>query len=351
MNTHDTGGPAQSSRGALLGALLAGVALVGYVWFVGTGDVLAALGRVPPDRALALAAIGFCPVLVWGLSLRIVFAAIGVADSVWEAVALFVASVFLNGVTPFGQVGGDPPSALLIARRADATFETGLAAIASVNALNRVAVVLLGVVGGAWYTVRIATVDPLREAVLLAVGLGPVGVIVAVTAWRRRHALADWTGGALGRVLVPAGDLCPGVTPPSRGAVRDRARGFVASIDRVASHPVLLAAAFLLGVAGQLLVAAVLWFVLAVLGVSASLPLVLLVVPAAKLAGFTPLPGGTGGAEALLAGLLVAGAGTTAPVATAAALLHRVVAFWLPTVVGGLVTIGLLVRSGGRSRR
>jgi len=32
-------------------------------------------------------------------------------------------------------------------------------------------------------------------------------------------------------------------------------------------------------------------------------------VPAAKLAGLTPLPGGTGGAEALLAGLLVRSGG------------------------------------------
>lgn len=350
MDTHDAGGSSQSSRGTLVGAILAGTALVLYVWFVGIGDVLAALGRVPPDRAFVLAVAGFCPVLVWGLSLRVVFAAIGVVVPVWEAVALFAASVFMNGVTPFGQVGGDPPSALLIARRTDTPFETGLAAIASVNALNRVAVVLLGVGGGAWYTVRIAAVGPLEEALPLAVGLGLGGVVVAVAVWHRRHALADRIGGALARVLVPAGALLPGVTPPSRGAILDRARGFVASIDRVASRPVLLAAAFLLGVAGQLLVAAILWLVLAALGVSSPFPLVLVIVPAVKLAGLTPLPGGTGSAEALLAGLLVTGTGVTAPVATAAALLHRVVAFWLPTVAGGFVTVGLLIRRGGRPR-
>ena len=45
---------------------------------------------------------------------------------------------------PFGQTGGDPVSAVLIDRVAETEYETGLAAIGSVNALNRIASIFLG---------------------------------------------------------------------------------------------------------------------------------------------------------------------------------------------------------------
>lgn len=345
MSDSRGGGPGvRDGRDALLGAALAAVALGLYVWLVGVGDVVAALGRVSSRRMVTLALAGFGPVVLWGLSFRIVLAAVGVTSPTWKAVVLFLASVFMNSVTPFGQVGGDPPSGLLIARETGTRFETALAAIAGVNALNRVAVVLLGAVGGTWYTARVAASETLRNAIVLAVVLATLGVAVAAVAWLRRDALADPVGGAIATLLAVVCERLP-VVAPTREAVVGRVRGFVAAIERVGSRPGLLAAVFVLGAAGQLVVAAVLWFVLAALGVDASLSVVLLVVPAARLAGVTPLPGGSVGAEALLGGLLVAGTGVALPVATAAALLYRAVTFWLPTVAGGLATVALLVRS------
>ncbi|MEF8800054.1 MAG: lysylphosphatidylglycerol synthase transmembrane domain-containing protein [Halolamina sp.] len=328
-----------SGRETLFGAAVAAAVLAGYVWLAGGEAVVRALGQLSPAWATTLALSGGAPLLIWGVSLWIVFAAIHRRIPVWKAIGLFLASVYLNSVTPFGQLGGDPPSALLIARESGTSFESGLAAVGSVNALNRLAVVCLGLIGVAWYTARIAVAQRLQEAVVLVVGLGAIGVAVVAIAWLRRDVVAD----VLATLLRALGSQLPFVETPSRAATVERIDEFVAAVERLASHPRVLVAAFLLGVAGQVAVAGVLWLVLVALGVAVPIPFVLLVIPAAKLAGLTPLPGGSGPAEALLSGLLVTGAEVSVAVAAAAALLYRAVAFWLPTVLGGLLTIAFLL--------
>lgn len=328
-----------AGRETLLGVAVAAAMLAGYVWLAGGEAVFRALGQLSPAWASALALAGSAPLLIWGVSLWVVFAAVHRRIPVWKAVGLFVATVYMNSVTPFGQLGGDPPSALLIAREGGTSFGSGLAAVGSVNALNRLAVVCLGVTGVAWYTARIAVVETLQDAVVLVVGLGTVGVAVVAIAWLRR----DVVGDVVATLLRALGTQLPLIEPPPREAILERIDEFVAAVARLASHPRVLVAAFLLGVAGQVVVAGVLWLVLVALGVAVPAPFVLLVLPAAKLAGLTPLPGGSGTAEALLSGLLVTGADVSISVAAAAALLYRAVAFWLPTVMGGLLTIAFLL--------
>lgn len=326
-------------RDALVGAVVAATVLAGYVWLADSEAVFRALSQLTPAWATALALAGSVPVLLWGISLWVVFTAVHRRVPVWKAVGLFVASVYMNSITPFGQLGGDPPSALLIAREGGTSFESGLAAVGSVNALNRLAVVTLGLVGIAWYSARIAVVTTLQDAVVLVVGLGTAGVALVGLAWLRRDVVRN----GVATLLQTLGTYLPLIKPPSHEEIVGRIDGFVAAVARLASQPRVLVVAFLFGIAGQLVVAGVLWLVLVALGVVVPIPLAFLVVPAAKLAGLTPLPGGSGTAEALLSGLLVTGADVSIAVAAAAALLYRVVAFWLPTVVGGLVTVAFLL--------
>lgn len=328
-----------AGRDALVGAAVSAAVLAAYVWLVGAEAVGRALGQLTPAWLGALALAGCLPIVLWGASLWNVFGVVHRRIPAWKAVGLFVASVFMNSVTPFGQIGGDPPSAFLVAREGGSSFESGLAAVSSVNALNRVAAVCLGIVAVAFYTSRIAVVESLQEGVVVIVVLGLLGLAVLGLAWIHRHTVAA----VVARALTRLGSRVP-VVEPSYESIYERIDGFVVALERLASRPRVLVAAFLLGVAGQLLVAGVLWLALVVLGVVVPVPLVLLIVPAAKLAGVTPLPGGSGSAEALVSGLLVIGADVSIAVAAAASLLYRVVAFWLPTVVGGLVTVAFLLQ-------
>lgn len=331
-----------------LGVALAVGGLALFVGLVGVVRVVDILGRLPASQAAGLVALGLVPVVVWGLSLRVVLAAVGIVVPVREALSLYLASVFLNGVTPFGQLGGDPPTGLLVGHVTGWPFESGLAAIASVNTLNRVGVVLLGTVGGAWLVGRTSGPDDLPMALAVTVGLVAVVTATAVVGWVRREDLVPVVGGILATVLAVAA-LVPGVRTPSRASVVGRLRGFVAAIERLGSHPASLMVALGLGVVGQVLVAGVLWVALVSGGATVPPGIVLVVVPVAKLGGLSPLPGGSLVAEVLLTGLLATAGGVPLPVATAATLLYRAAAFWIPTALGGVVTVALLVRPGRES--
>lgn len=320
------------------GVLLGGGLLVLSLAVVGFADVQRALWRVPPRRMFSLLAVGVVPLFVWGTGLRLVFETLGHSLRLRHAVLLFTASSFLNAVTPFGQVGGDPPAAVLFSRTVGTDFETSLAAIGSLNALNRVAAVVLGLFGVGFLGARVAGGDALRRVAVVAAGLS-VGVVVGLAlGWRYRFRLVSLLGAVLTPLFRGVERVLPRVTLPSRDAVERRGVRFVDALDRLAAAPRRLAVVFGLSLAGHLAVAVTLWVALATLGVRASLTVTLLLIPLAKLGGVAPTPGGVGSSTALLTALVVSATAVTPALAGAAVLLYRASAFWLPALAGGFVT-------------
>lgn len=317
------------------------LALVAFVWLVGVEEVLVALAHLRTREMAPVVAAGLLPLVVWGIELRLALDGLDVHAGTPLAVALFAAAGFLNSATPLGELGGDPPSGLLIARACRVDFARGLATIVGVHVVNRVAVVALGVAGVAWIGpggwVPVGGWTPLSVVVLWTAIAG-----AAVAAWVYREAVVRAVGPPLDAVVAWLGRRLPLVDGSDESAVQGRLRRFVGAIERLAADPRRLLAALLLGAAGHLAVTATLWLALAGLGVSASVPALLVVIPLAKLAGLSPTPGGAGSATVILAGLLVAVAGVPGATATAAALVYRTAAFLVPAAVGALVTVGLV---------
>ena len=317
----------------LLGALL----FATYLWFVGPGPVLRALGQVSPRRLVSLLVVGFFPVVVWGTALHLVFVRFGVARRMLTSVLLFAAASFLNSVTPFGEVGGDPLSAVLFKHSLRTDFETGLAAIGSVNALNRLGSLFLGLVGVGYLGTQVTFGETLELAAMVSVAVTVLVFVGAAIAWYARQTLIHWSATVLASGLRPVGRL-PGLTPPSRDSLVKRGHRFFEAFGRLVDAPWTLGVVFLAGIAGQLAVASTLWVALSALGADAPLALVLLIIPVAKLSGAAPTPGGFGTAVALLTALMTATTGIDNAVAGAAALLYRASAFWFPALVGGMAT-------------
>lgn len=333
----------RSIGGLALGVLV----LIGYFSLVGVGDVRRVLWTVPPRRLLSLLVVGGVPLIVWGVGLHLVFGRLGLSVRFSKSILLFAAAGFLNSVTPFGQAGGDPIAAVLFRRAVGSDFETSLAAIGSVNALNRIAAVFLGLLGVGYLGARATVGGGLRNGAVFVTGLSIAIAIGLVVAWQYRGRLVELLAAVLTPLVRAGGRLVPGVTPPTREALERRGRRFIAAIDRLASAPRRLAAVFGLSIAGQLAVASTLWVALATLGFDAPVAVVLLVIPLAKLSGIAPTPGGFGSAEAVLAMLLISTTAVEAPIAGAAVVLYRAGAFWLPSLVGGLVVGWVLVVGNG----
>ncbi|WP_254766792.1 lysylphosphatidylglycerol synthase transmembrane domain-containing protein [Salinilacihabitans rarus] len=313
------------------------IVLAVLLWLVGVGEVVATLRRADVDvlALVALAALGW--LLAWSLALRTVLAILGIDVSVRQATAVFAATVFANNVTPFGQAGGEPVSALLISSVADTEYETGLATIVSLDALKLLPPIGFGLLGIAYYATTITLSERLETAAValcaLAVGLPAVGLAL----WRRRDGVASGTARGLAAVLGGLGRVIPRWRPPTAAALERRARGFVGALERVAGEPRAVAFALAYVSLGWLGLIASLWLSLAALGFGDPrlLAAAFVAVPLGSVASATPFPGALGGMEAALVVLLTPITGLPASAVGAAVLCHRFATYWLPTLLGG----------------
>jgi len=323
------------------------VALSALVWAIGSGEVRDAL--LAADRAVlpALFLVAVVWLSSWGLVLWTVLRALGHPLSAPRAVVVFSAAVFANNVTPFGQAGGEPITAMLIAGETGGEYETGLAAIASVDTLHFVPSISCAILGFVYIVLEAAQLT--RDVLVAAAGaVALVTVIVtAVTVgWRHQRRIEAAAVGLVTPLLRAVGRLVPRHTPPDREEVEHRVAGFFEGVGRVADDRQTVAVAMAFSALGWVALAASLWLSLYALGYVVPIAAPLFVVPIGSIAGVTPLPGGLGGLEAAFIALLVPTAGVPASVATAAVLIHRGATYWFPTLVGG----GVAATIGARHR-
>jgi uncharacterized protein (TIRG00374 family) len=318
-------------------------------WLAGVDDLLAQLAGTDLRLVGLVFLVTLCWLAAWGLALRAVLGALGVSLSVSKALLVFNGAMFANNVTPFGQAGGEPVTALLISRVADTEYETGLAAIASVDTLNFVPSITIAL-AGVGYFVTETTLGASRrlELALVAVVVLAVGVPTLVyLGWRHRYRLERRVVGVLTPVARRMASHLPRVPEPTVGGVERRIDGFVRAIERVAATPRRLAVALGLSSVGWFCQMLGLWLAFHAIGTPIPLSVALFVVPIGAIAGVTPLPGGAGGIESVLVVLLVAAplAGVTEPVALAAVVVFRGLVYWTPTVLGGVATGAVSIRS------
>ena len=310
--------------------------LAALVWFVGLGDILDSLARADLSVLWLLVPLSLVWLALWGMALKTVLDSLGSPVPAHTAVLVFTAAVFSNNVTPFGQAGGEPVSALLISQAADTEYETGLAAIASVDTLHFVPSIGFAIAGFTFFaagTVRLGRnlLFAAGAVAVLAVAL-PVGAFLG---WRYRYELEA----AVVRVLTPItrtlGRVVPRTSPPSKADIERRIDGFFTSIDRVASDRQALVVATGFSAMGWLSMVSSLWLSLYSLGYTVPFSAVMLVIPVSMVAGVMSLPGGSGAIETVMVTLLVPTAGVPSAVALSAVLLYRGAYYWLPILIGG----------------
>ncbi|QDX40487.1 lysylphosphatidylglycerol synthase transmembrane domain-containing protein [Salarchaeum sp. JOR-1] len=333
-------------RGIVIGFLAALAVLGGLLWFVGFDDILAALRLLDLSTFLGIVALGVVWLASWGLALRRVLDSIGVAASALDAFLLYAAAAFANNITPFGQAGGEPFSALLISRATGSDYEEGLAAIASVDTLNFIPSLLLAVLGLTYYTLTYAVGDRVQ---LVSAAVAVLAVTIPLTGyllWRYRDRFKAALASTLAPVLRVVARVVPGFSAPGAGVLRDRIAAFYRSIGRVAANRRDLAFALAYSTLGWLVMCLALYATLwGLVPVSFSVAIVFVVVPVATIASVTPLPGGAGGVEFAIVLLLVPTTSVDAATATSAALVFRAATYWIPTVIGGVAAFLLESRA------
>jgi uncharacterized protein (TIRG00374 family) len=323
-------------RALILGFAGAGVLIAGLLWLVDVGQVSQAISRADAVLVGLMLVFAVFWLAAWGGTLQTVLTAMGVDIRTRTAFFVYAAAVFANNVTPFGQAGGEPVTALLVSNVSGKRYETGLVSIASVDVLNAVSSIALMFLGLGVYTSRFT----LGTSVTAAVGSIVVLVIVIVSVftlgWRYRGRLIDRLANPIAAAInkFRRGPLATD-TEVTEAGVAKRLRRFEGNVETVAGDRRRLILALSLSTAGWILQTAALVTAFSALGETVPVAVSLFVIPLANLAGMAPLPGGLGGIEAAFVALLVPTTGIAAPIVTAAVLLFRVAIYWMPVVVGG----------------
>jgi len=155
------------------------------------------------------------------------------------------------------------------------------------------------------------------------------------------------------RVFAWLSTIVPRLSTPGRAALARRVEGFVDDLERIAADRRTLVAVGGYSLAGWLCQLLAFWAAFGAIGEPIPVTAVLVAVPLASAALALPLPGGAGGIESALVGVLVGTplASISPPVAVAGVVLFRGVAYWLPTTLGGLVFAESAVGWYRQSRR
>ncbi|MFW6003610.1 MAG: lysylphosphatidylglycerol synthase transmembrane domain-containing protein [Halanaeroarchaeum sp.] len=322
-------------RALVVGFGVAGFLFVGLLLLVDIDQVRSSLSRANPLLLGLMFVLALLWLGAWSVTLRTVLASMDVSLPFGTSFFVYNAAVFANNVTPFGQAGGEPVTALLVSKVAKTRYETGLVGIASVDVLNAISSVALVFFGVGVYASRFTLGSNLFAAVSSVVILVAVIVVSFSLVWRYRQALIDRVSGPVAGAFdaVRWGPL-KSRTITEEG-VADRMHRFFENVEVIADDRRGLVYALSLSTLGWMMQTATL--VVAFLAVGADIPIVvaLFVIPLANLAGMAPLPGGLGGIEAAFVALLVPTTGVAAAVVTAAVLLFRVAIYWMPVVIGG----------------
>lgn len=322
-----------------LGFLGAFAVLGVLLYLAGIEEFLAELANADSLMVALVVPVTLGWLLAWGGSLHVVLTVLDVDISLPKSFLVMNGAMFSNNITPFGQAGGEPVTALLISNVAKTEYERGLAAIASVDSLNFVPSILLAVLGAGYYAgqtsfgrrLQVATGGLLVLAVAIP-GLGYLG-------WQNRDAIGNRVARVLAVVVSHVATVVPGITPPTTESIRSRVGRFVRSIERIGMDRRGIVLALGASTAGWVCQMIALWIAFVAIGSPIPFYVLLFVVPVGALAGVTPFPGGAGGIEGVLVFVLksLPAIGIGLETALAAVIIYRGAVYWIPVIIGGTV--------------
>lgn len=287
---------------------------------------------------VAACASTFIGLVAWSRVWHVVLGVVGIDVSGRRLIGTYLAATFANYVTPFGQAGGEPFIAYVIAQDTDASYEDSLAAVVAADLLNLLPFFNFAALGFAVLVLR-AQIPEIIRPLAWALAAMAIGIpALAYVGWNYRAGVET----AVLRVLEP---VARWTNRFSIDGIRARIDRFYASLELIADDRSSLVYALSFSYLGWVLFALPLYFAGFTLELSIDIFLVLFIVPASTIAGLIPTPGGLGGVETALVVLLVALGALSGGEAFAVATVYRVASYWFALGIGGIATLLVIWRA------
>lgn len=328
-------------RRALLGFAIAIATLVAFLLLLDPAAIWAVISgaSVPWFLAGLVAVLG--AVACWAESMRRVLVAAGGHLGPVRGFAAYGTGMLAKQILPMGNAGGIAIMAYAIGREADLDLDRSLAVVTIGDFLGLISTVVLAFAGIGYVVVTLPPSRLVNAAVVgvVLVGLAFVTLGVMLVYWRsllRRLVLA------VARALrLTVGRLSDRVAAKlSHESVGAGVERYFATFDAATTDRRAMAVAAGLALLGWTLFAVPLYTSAAAVGEPIAFGLVLFVVPVGGLATAVPLPGGIGGVEFAVTGMLLAVTAIEPAVAAAIVLLYRLCVYWFLLLIGaGSLTV------------
>ena len=320
------------------GFLVAGLLLYLFGRVIGWNEISRTLRDANP-LPFGLACLStVISLVIWSKSWDVILDLVGIDVSFRTLIVTYLAATFADYATPFGKAGGGPFIAYVLATDTEASYEDSLASVVAADSLNLLPFFTFAGLG---FVVVIVRGSIPAGARYLIGGLGVLAVAIPTlfyVGWRKR----DLAKRVILRVLGPVERRVERIDAAD---LELRVEEFYDHIDTIAAEPDVLVRTLVYAYAGWLFFALPLYLAGLTVGFRIDPLLVLFIVPASSLAGVVPTPGGLGGVEFALVGLLVALTTMSPELAAAVALVYRVASYWLTVAVGGVAALSVIVRA------
>ena len=332
-------------RQAAVALLLSVLLLTLFVVAVGWEDVLAAIQRATLEiYVFVFVATSVCLVfrsLVWHRLLSVVDR----PRPHWLVGGIFLTAMFAKYVTPYGQVTSGVGVAAIVSRYYDSAYEEALAAVVSADFLNYIPYYTFGSIGvGYVLLVHSPAIDilayvPTATAVSIAV------VLLLGIVWLRQTLILEGLFRVVDGVRGLLGRIAPGKAHHLRREnVIRRFEGFQTTLSIVTRDRHTVGIALVYAHVGWLAFAAALYLSAAAVHHPVPFGVAVLCVALSKVGFILPTPGGLGGVELALSGVLYLLTPMTGAIALAVAILYRFGTYWFTVLVGGVTSIALSLK-------
>lgn len=315
----------------LIGLTAAFAVFFGIFLFVDYEEVLTVMAEVHPTVIILLLASMSLALLLRGYVYIRLLRGIGFQQSYYQGMRLYLIYTVFRYSFPYAMAGTQGIFAYLTTYDGRTQIEDSLAPVVIADLIVYIPHFTLGIVGVLVYTGEVP-----EKTLYSAVGLF---IAVSLFTW-----ILFSHRGLIHRIV----EVISGITDTVLGIfVSGSISGshltkFYDSVDKVSSKKHSLFVSIVAGHLGMIFIVLPLPIAGYATGVKISFAFAAGIVMMTKLSGVLPTPGGLGGIEAIMIGILISFGDIEAATAVTITLLYRVSTYWYTLLVGGIASVSFL---------
>ena len=314
----------------LLWYTISSVILGALIIFADVSQFLSAIRNVDPLLMGASFVTGLSVFLVWGYIWHSLFQELEFEINMMKSYKIVMAGNFMNSVTPFGQLGGEPFMAYIVSENTDESYEKSLSAVVSADLVNAIPFLTYAMLGIMYMLLFSTITESIRNSIYIFVFFNILLISVAYLAWFKTDKLESKIQKILDNIesrIEHKGKIIE--------SLRERIEETKDSFKQAGKdkrHLIKIISITHLAPATQLIS---LYLILLGLNVEPTFIGVYLHVMLSGLAMFSPTPGGTGTFEAAFTGLLLFSYPNMGiDTAVASSVLFRLTTYWPGLIIG-----------------